>query len=171
MTTADPHRIPKITLAARRVRLEARDTRMEYKRTGPSPRLRRKKKITETFSEMSYQPSELDPLLPKDKPAPEIHGSRPTSFNGDIGDVEIQRQECVDEAERGVERAPTRKLINNFMTFVLGLCILVSFWFIVLPDDIWREKPKTLEGRVNRILTETPLIGKKYTFHLVTLSS
>ena len=103
-------------------------------------------------------PTEQDPLLPIDKPAPEIQGSRPQSIK-DVGDVETQPQ---DNHVR-----PPRSLLDNLMTMMIGLCAVAVIIVIFMPEwflgDIggdWRPPPRTLEERVARILTDTPLIGK-----------
>ncbi len=101
---------------------------------------------------MSYF-TEQDPLLPKAERSPEIQGSRPSSIN-DICDVENRISEG--------DHQPARQVFNDFMAMIFGLCVIVSFAFIFLPDDVVRDRrpiPKTIEERVNRILTDTPLIG------------
>ncbi|ESZ94618.1 hypothetical protein SBOR_5029 [Sclerotinia borealis F-4128] len=96
--------------------------------------------------------TEQDPLLPRDKPSPEINGSRPQSIN----DVE-------QEDSHG--KLP----FNDLMAVVLGLCSILILTMLILPDgfidDIFHhgwpfghQEPKTIEERVNKILTETPLI-------------
>ena len=103
---------------------------------------------------MSYYYTEQDPLLPKDKGAPEIHGSRPQSINN-VGNEEAEVFEEDDDP-------PRRKILGDIMPLIFGLCLLFSFALIFLPEDILgdeRPVPKTVEQRVNKILTNTPLIG------------
>jgi membrane dipeptidase len=103
---------------------------------------------------MSYYYTEQDPLLPKDKGAPEIHGSRPQSINN-VGNEEAEVFEEDDDT-------PRRNILENIMPLIFGLCLLFSFALIFLPEDILgdeRPVPKTVEQRVNKILTDTPLIG------------
>jgi membrane dipeptidase len=101
--------------------------------------------------------TEEDPLLPKDKGAPEIQGSRPQSINN-----EYVIEEVSDE-----EKEPRSKGINDIVAMIFGLCFFASiFLILVYPDgplgDLFGDKrpaPKTLDERVTRILEDTPLIG------------
>ena len=102
---------------------------------------------------MSYY-TEQDPLLPKDKGAPEIQGSRPQS----IKDVGVQEAEVCEHDDD----IPRRKIFGDIMPLIFGFCLLFSFALIFLPEGILgdeRPVPRTVEQRVNRILTDTPLIG------------
>ncbi|RDW77241.1 dipeptidase-2 [Coleophoma cylindrospora] len=92
--------------------------------------------------------SEQDPLLPKDKPAPEIHGSRPTSVKS------IENEE-----------SSAKRRFDGLMALFAGICALLLFSVLVYPDSLGRTPsegqkplPKTLEQRVSRILATTPLI-------------
>jgi membrane dipeptidase len=107
--------------------------------------------------DMSYyfsnNSTEHDSLLPKDEGAPEIHGSRPQSIN-EVYDIET---EVFEEDEK-----PKRQLLNDAFSMIFGLCVLLSLALIFSPGDpsrIQEPNPKTVEQRVNRILTDTPLIG------------
>jgi membrane dipeptidase len=101
---------------------------------------------------MSYY-SEQDPLLPKDPPAPEIQGSRPQSLK-DTGPP---------QAELGETEAKSRtRAFNDILAVILGLCFFATLAFIFVPDDVLdgiRPGPRTIEERVTKILTNTPLIG------------
>lgn len=104
---------------------------------------------------MSYY-TEQDPLLPRDKPAPEIQGSRPSSFK----DVTVSEAE-LGEAKQTVDR-PTANAFNDVLAMMLGLCFFLTIGFIFVPDDFLdglQPGPRTIEQRVNKILTTTPLIG------------
>lgn len=113
--------------------------------------------------------TEQDPLLPRDKPSPEIKGSRPQSITGDDDDDELEdsRNVCF-EAPTAAGRE--KRLSNDLMAVVLGLCSLLILTMLIIPDGLiddifnhgWpfgHQEPKTIDERVNRILTETPLIG------------
>lgn len=110
---------------------------------------------------MSYH-TEQDPLLPKDKPAPEIQYSRPQSINDEF----TANTRDPDEADR--DRAGLKEF-GNFLFFV---CIFfgLGLGFVFFPDQIFGDEkphpvkpgPQTIEQRVNTILTNTPLIGMKY---------
>jgi membrane dipeptidase len=115
---------------------------------------------------MSYY-SEQDPLLPNDKQAPEIQGSRPQSLK----DV------TVAEAERGeVSRnddIPARIAFNDILIMMLGLCFFLVLGFMFVPDDAldgWQPGRRTIEQRVNLILTSTPLIGIFYSTKIISKS-
>jgi hypothetical protein len=104
--------------------------------------------------DMSYyynnRTTEQDPLLPRDEGAPEIHGSRPQSIN-------YEETEVFEEDEK-----PQRQPFKDVLPLIFGICILLSLAFIFLPEDTSRgqkPEPTTIEQRVNRILTDTPLIG------------
>jgi membrane dipeptidase len=105
---------------------------------------------------MSYY-TEQDPLLPKDKGAPEIHGSRPQSIKNVGNDANEEAEVFEDDDD-----TPRRKILGDIMPLIFGLCLLFSLALIFLPEDIFgdqRPVPKTVEQRVNKILTDTPLIG------------
>src|ERR1700710_2126422 len=109
---------------------------------------------------MSYY-SEQDPLLPKDKPSPEIHGSRPQSINN----VYVTEAGApVEVIEKDDDGEPPRFTRNELPTIMFGLCFFLFISLVVFPylDDVLgdgRPKPKTIDERVNRILMDTPLIG------------
>jgi hypothetical protein len=107
---------------------------------------------------MAYY-KETDPLLPNDRGAPEIHGSRASSINN-----VVVIETGVNE-EDGQPQRP-RRAADDLMAVIFGLCLLVSLALMFSPDgwfdDILgdrRPAPQTIEQRVNRILTDTPLIG------------
>lgn len=105
------------------------------------------------FLAMSYL-TDQDPLLPKGDGSPEIHGSRPQSINNVSGTFE--------KNEIG---QPTRVSIKGLPTFIVSLCFVLGISLMLFPylDGLLgeiRPHPSTIEERVNRILTETPLIGK-----------
>ena len=96
--------------------------------------------------------------MPKDEPAPEIQGSRPQSFK----DVTVPQS----QVEVGEAKSRTRAL-NDIMAVMLGLCFFVTLAFLFIPDDFLdglQPAPRTIEERVNKILTNTPLIGISFTF-------
>jgi membrane dipeptidase len=111
--------------------------------------------------------TETDPLLPNDKGAPEIQGSRPQSINNDYLYV-------IEEQDPGDENQPRRESLGEGLSEGLrsfAPMIFIFFFFILIfvtifPDDSLgdlfgdkRPTPKTLDGRVTRILEDTPLIG------------
>ena len=102
--------------------------------------------------------NEGDPLLPKDKGAPEIQGSRPQSIHNEY----VIEEQGSDDDDR-----PRRNGLNDFVAILFAICFCASIFLILLfPDgtlgDLFGDKrpaPKTLKERVNRILEDTPLIG------------
>jgi membrane dipeptidase len=111
---------------------------------------------------MSYY-SEQDPLLPNDKSAPEIQGSRPQSFK----DVTVSEAEQGRSSRAEVDE-PTRNAFNGVLILMLALCFFLVLGFAFIPDgalDGWQPGPRTIEQRVNKILTNTPLIGM---FHILS---
>ena len=107
---------------------------------------------------MSYY-SEQDPLLPNDKQAPEIQGSRPQSFK----DVTVSQAELGHTPQADASNDEhTRSTFNDIFVLFLGLCFFLTLGFMFVPDDAlggWEPGPRTIEQRVNKILTNTPLIG------------
>jgi membrane dipeptidase len=103
---------------------------------------------------MSTYYSEQDPLLPKNKGAPEIQGSRPQSINND------------DVQEAAPEKQIRRNAPGNFsiVPLIFGFFLSLGLFFFgdEVLEDLFPEKrpnPKTIEERVSRILSDTPLIG------------
>ena len=106
---------------------------------------------------MAY--SETDPLLPNDRPAPEISeygslaradstGSPPYAYNSD-------EQFVVAESEQ----QPSLNLNPLFITVFTTLVWAAIFIAIILPTrSIWQGR-LTVEERADKILSDTPLIG------------
>lgn len=105
---------------------------------------------------MSYQ-KETDPLLPQDKPAPEIHGSRASSIN----DVTVPEVELEDEVPRLRRRSESLIWITLSFMGLLTIAVLLTpnDFFDAMFGNEW-SRPKTIDQRVNRILADTPLIGR-----------
>ncbi|KAM0126450.1 hypothetical protein ACHAP3_009260 [Botrytis cinerea] len=96
--------------------------------------------------------TEQDPLLPPERSSPEIKDSKET-------------QNGCDEPPNGRGKRP----FSDLMAAVLGLCSLLILTMLIIPDgfvdDVFNhhwpfgnQEPKTVEERVDRILSETPLI-------------
>ena len=114
---------------------------------------------------------ETDPLLPKGNTAPEISGygfSNPwATKNLDQNKISDQSQEDQDTLEEKTVEAsggflPFRTIIAIFTT-VVGLAIVITLLIPGALDNLW-NKPTgdelTIKARVNKILSETPLIGR-----------
>jgi membrane dipeptidase len=102
-------------------------------------------------------PTEQDPLLPKDKGAPEIHGSRSPSINNEY----ISSEGAAEEDGTRHRQSP-----SDWSTVGFVICFLACMLLLLFSDDFLgqllgdkRPQPKTIEERVNRILSDTPLIG------------
>lgn len=97
--------------------------------------------------------TEQDPLLPKDEQAPEVMGSRPSSIKNFHDAIE---NEGKDEDDHN----PKRHLLNDIMAGIFGSALLLSIFFILVPNGFWgKPSPMTIEQRVHQILVDTPLIG------------
>jgi membrane dipeptidase len=127
---------------------------------------------------MSYY-TEQDPLLPNSKQSPEIQGSRPQSINNDNdndndnyngtgnGNSQGNRNQPNTYDYASDKDMPTQRSVFVTMAFniLLGLIIVAALAITLFPDEILggggllRPKPRTLDGRVTRILETTPLIG------------
>ena len=114
-------------------------------------------------SAMSYNYyTETDPLLPNDKGAPEIQGSRPQSINNEYLPIS---EEQAPEDENRLQRESLSEGPRNFVPIVFMFIFFSFIFFIIFPGDLGdlfgdkRPIPKTLDERVTRILEDTPLIG------------
>ena len=115
-------------------------------------------------------PSELDPLLPKNKPAPEISGDGFDHNAPEIQDPEEQKRRVVDEEDLNMvsSSSPLRTLVTLF-TVVVGFGILLS---LLVPGGLgiswpWGKPSKgstNIQERVSKIMRENPLIGHYKTF-------
>lgn len=100
---------------------------------------------------------ESDPLLPKDEPAPEIHGSRAQS----IDDVAGHEDQLVDDNNA----AQARKGVGDLVALFTGFVIIALLALMLFPEgarkigDIIDPTPRTIDQRVTKILKDTPLIG------------
>lgn len=112
--------------------------------------------------------TEEDPLLPKANRSPEIQGSRPQSIKESYTTTETEtitpepKQPSYDD-ELSVGR-PKRRSIFDYCYLIFGLCVVLSLIFLAIPQGLWDDvfwdtRPHTIDERVSRILTNTPLIG------------
>lgn len=113
--------------------------------------------------------SETDPLLPQGSSAPEISGygfSQPSKLRYET------QSEVVDETEYVEDKnAPTQSPPSFFslrvpfvlFTILVGLALIITFFAREPSDTPPRRGPKNdtsnIDARVDKILTETPLIG------------
>ena len=104
--------------------------------------------------------SEQDPLLPRNKGAPEIN------YGYSVGEIEAHNTEQQndihdDEVTRGTS-PPIRAFVTLF-TIVVGLGLLVSFFVPGGSSFPWDKYPKnetlSTKMRAEKILSENPLIG------------
>lgn len=112
-----------------------------------------------TVAEQFMMPSEVDPLLPQTKPAPEISGygfwERPSN----------EAQELEDQEESTSPSSNTRSSLSRIIALVTILVSLSLFIALVLPGSSRsrhegrQEDNATIAARVDKILSHTPLIG------------
>ena len=105
-------------------------------------------------------PSESDPLLPKGKPAPEISG---------FGYSPTPNEDPGDEEEKTTRRDYRSQISTSPLTIILALFTIVVGigLFVALlapgglgaPDEIPRNHTPPSTARVDKILSENPLIG------------
>jgi membrane dipeptidase len=101
---------------------------------------------------MAYQ--ETDPLLPRNRPAPEIQGSRPQSIN------EVGNEDAISP-DTEITSKP-RMGLGDIYALLLGLIALAFFAVLIFPNgfkEVLGDGPQTIDERVNSILSRTPLIG------------
>ena len=122
-------------------------------------------------------PSETDPLLPNTEPAPEIvgygysrqqrtdHQESKSHYNRDIAEPLDQDGSTEDETQAGTDASPLRTIFTIFTTVV---CFGV-FLSILMTGKLGRpsntphpnpfKPPASVAGRVEKILSDHPLIG------------
>ena len=125
-------------------------------------------------------PSETDPLRPNNPPAPEIVGygysRKPQlqdeepqdhyrSHNVEISDHEASREK---EAQAYTDISPLRTYLTIFSTVVcfgLVLSLLITGEWrktAKVPEKLHRSQPSSIAARVEKLLSEHPLIGYLY---------
>lgn len=123
-------------------------------------------------------PSDTDPLLPKVQTAPEISGhgfSTPSQSQYQVQNEVTDSPEYIESESEHKEPSsygnisPLRSIFAIFVV-VVGLAMFVS---LIMPGAFefpWNKFPKddapTVEARVDKILSETPLIGPPVLFLL-----
>lgn len=106
--------------------------------------------------------SETDPLLPKEASTPEISGcgfSRSSKVQYQDEDVEDNDNSPTSTGFEGF--SPLRTLIVLF-TIVVGLAIFITLFVsgtIDGPGDKPKDDTLTVRARMEKILSENPLIG------------
>ena len=109
--------------------------------------------------------SEVDPLLPRNEPSPEIFGD---GFSRKKGSQEISYDEpqTNDQAEPGetLENSTTRTALSSIIS-IFTVVVLIAFLSTLYYSDESPRQPKPLPApartileRANRILDDTPLI-------------
>lgn len=108
----------------------------------------------------SYYNEEHDPLLPNGPKAPEISSrSRPEGLNhNDSNSVPDSRGGIVEEKRQ-------QETSKDFLTVLLKLCFVLGAAYILLPINFLSGVlpgpiPLTIDQRVTKILSNTPLIGE-----------
>lgn len=104
-------------------------------------------------------PSEVDPLLPKNDPAPEISGYGYSELSR--GQFESAEDPEYEESPPQADVSPLKSILALFAV-VVGFALLIA---VLVPGGIGsglkssKNESLTIRARVNKILTETPLIG------------
>lgn len=115
-------------------------------------------------------PSELDPLLPKNKPAPEISGDGFEHNAPEVQDQEERKRRVAEEEDLNmVSSSSSLRTLVILFTVVVGFGIFLS---LLVPGGFgiswpWGEPNKgstNIQERVSKIMRETPLIGHYITF-------
>lgn len=118
--------------------------------------------------------SESDPLLPKGNSAPEIQGfgfsqaqyQSQHEIEQDKNDGEEFDGGNIDEFTNAAP-SPLRIIIAMF-TVIVGLAVVITLLVPGVLDNVWKNgpfsgskssTPGAIEARVNKILSENPLIG------------
>ena len=116
-------------------------------------------------------PSETDPLLPRGNTAPEISGygfSRPSKPQYQTQNEVLDYPEDIEDKSKQQSRPSygdisLLRTILVIFVLVVGLAMFVS---LLLPGAFefpWKNAPEddilTVKARVEKILSETPLIG------------
>lgn len=143
-------------------------------------------------------PSEVDPLLPRNESAPEITGygfSTKQKHRGqEIEDVDdnyrgfyVERDNGPandDDDDRGLRETTSSSGAGGSLSSFLGIFIFIVLFamFISIGLGAWGDQPQpepvpkrpspgnSMDGRVAKILGETPLIGLKlFSQHLASL--
>lgn len=119
--------------------------------------------------------SEIDPLLPDNEPAPEISGNgyrhkskyRRPDQSHIVREIENDKDVEQDSATPATGSSPLRTILGIF-TVVAGLGLLVTWLSPSVPHkrreppDVPKTPSSSLSARVDRILTENPLIGNDF---------
>lgn len=102
--------------------------------------------------------TEQDPLLPRDKSAPEI------SYSQD--EIRNTYSESVSDEEAEMEFVRRRRGLTDLLA-LFSLFATAVIFYVLFRSTEWNHSgddhsagPKTIEHRVNRILSTTPLIGR-----------
>ena len=117
---------------------------------------------------------ETDPLLPKGASAPEITGygfTRPSKIHYQTQSEAVSPIDNQEDKDQEWEYAsptsfsPLRTLISLF-AIVVGLAVFITLLapgvFDMPKGSRPKDDPATLDARVNKILSEIPLIGIQY---------
>ena len=112
-------------------------------------------------------PSETDPLLPQGNSAPEISGHGFSKAQADVIDqddyYQLTEDEDKDVGDPSNKEASSLRSITALFVIVVGVAFLITLSLrgshhptFGKPKD---SNTRTINARVDRILTQTPLIG------------
>ena len=117
-------------------------------------------------------PSELDPLLPANRTAPEISGygfsnpsryrsPEPSEVKADTALRDDEDDRVSEESDPTTAASPLRTIIALF-TVVVGVALLITLLIGGGPGDALRspdKEPAKIKARVKKVLSDNPLIG------------
>ena len=127
--------------------------------------------------------SETDPLLPRGKSAPEITGygfGNEAHVHYQIKDKASENEVMVEEAgDESFDQVETTASPLRTICYLFFIVVLFSLFItLLIPKglgDRWQDPrddpptdPPTIEARVNRTLSESPLIGLYILMYLLS---
>ncbi len=128
--------------------------------------------------------TETDPLLPQGNSAPEITGhgfSQGLNPDYKYKNKAVENEVFTEEAEEAGDESSDNTTSSPLRTLFSLFCIVVLFAFSITllipkglgdrwqgPKDEPHTNPQTIEARVNKILSENPLIGPYISMYLST---
>lgn len=104
-------------------------------------------------------PSELDPLLPQNRTAPEISGY---GFSKQTSIAYERQEESTEEPSRTAIATTFLSTICVLFTLLVSVALLIALTVpraLNSPNDDGSGDNSTVAARVEKILSETPLIG------------
>ena len=107
--------------------------------------------------------SEQDPLLPRTQPAPEIYGYGYSRLQQAQSEEQGQEQDKFEDNEQDISTnsSPLTSILALF-TIIVALSFLIALLLpggLHLPRDNAKNETSSIDARVDKIMSENPLIG------------